>query len=66
MARSSPLTTNEYARFQLLQKWQKQASAPLAYYLFDLLLFDLLWAEGMDATAEAVLERRRATNRDHL
>jgi hypothetical protein len=24
-------------RFQLLQKWQKQASAPLAYYLFDVL-----------------------------
>jgi len=44
----------EYARFQLLQKWQKQPSAPLAYYVFD-----LLWTEGMDVTAEPVLERRR-------
>jgi bifunctional non-homologous end joining protein LigD len=37
----------------LLQKWQKQAGAPLAYYLFD-----LLWMEGMDV-AEPVLERWR-------
>jgi bifunctional non-homologous end joining protein LigD len=42
------------SRFQLLQKWQKQASAPLAYYLFD-----VLWTEGMDVTAGRVLERRR-------
>jgi bifunctional non-homologous end joining protein LigD len=41
-------------RFQLLQKWQKQPTAPLAYYLFD-----LLWTEGVDMTAERVLERRR-------
>jgi bifunctional non-homologous end joining protein LigD len=46
-------------RFQLLQKWQKQASAPLAYYVFD-----LLWAEGTDLTSERVLERRRRLNRE--
>jgi bifunctional non-homologous end joining protein LigD len=51
----------EYARFQLLQKWQKQPSAPLAYYVFD-----LLWTEGMDVTAEPVLERRRRLTRNHL
>ncbi|MBV8483870.1 MAG: non-homologous end-joining DNA ligase [Verrucomicrobia bacterium] len=41
-------------RFQLLQKWQKQPTAPIAYYLFD-----VLWARGADVTGEAVLERRR-------
>lgn len=45
---------NGIPRFQLLQRFQKQPTAPLAYYLFD-----LLWAEGMDVTAEPVLERRR-------
>jgi hypothetical protein len=48
-------------RFQLLQKWQKRLTAPLAYYVFD-----LLWTEGTDLTSERVLERRRATNSDRL
>jgi ATP dependent DNA ligase domain len=30
------------------------STAPLAYYVFD-----LLWTEGMDVTAERILERRR-------
>ena len=41
---------------QLLQKWQKQAGAPLAYYVFSLLL-----AEGTDLTSERVPERRNGT-----
>jgi bifunctional non-homologous end joining protein LigD len=48
---------NGIPRFQLLQRFQKQPTAPLAYYVFD-----LLWAEGMNVIAEPVLERRRATN----
>jgi bifunctional non-homologous end joining protein LigD len=47
----------EYARFQLLQKWQKQPSAPLAYYVFD-----LLWTQGTDLTSERVLRMPPATN----
>jgi bifunctional non-homologous end joining protein LigD len=44
-----------------IPRFQKQPTAPLAYYLFD-----LLWAEGMDVTAEPILDRRRATNSSHL
>ena len=40
-------------RFQLLQKWQKRPTAPVVYYLFD-----VLWSEGQDLTREPVLKRR--------
>ena len=34
-------------RFQLLQKWQKRPTAPVAYFLFD-----LLWFDGSDWTMQ--------------
>lgn len=40
-------------RFQLLQKWQKRPTAPVVYYLFD-----VLWSEGQDFTSKPVLKRR--------
>ena len=40
-------------RFQLLQQWQKCPTAPLVYYLFD-----LLWSNGWDITGAPVLQRR--------
>jgi len=39
-------------RFQLLQQWQKRPSAPVAFYLFD-----LLWSDGSDITGKTVLQR---------
>jgi ATP dependent DNA ligase domain len=47
------LDNNGIPRFQLLQKWQKQPTAPIAYYVFD-----LLWSEGKDLTSKTVLDRR--------
>jgi bifunctional non-homologous end joining protein LigD len=41
-------------RFQLLQKWQKRPTAPVVYYLFD-----VLWSQGQDLTSKPVLERRQ-------
>jgi bifunctional non-homologous end joining protein LigD len=40
-------------RFQLLQKWQKRPTAPVAYFLFD-----LLWSDGRDVTCKTVVQRR--------
>jgi bifunctional non-homologous end joining protein LigD len=40
-------------RFQLLQKWQKRPTAPVAY-----ILFDLLWDHGRDLTGKTVVQRR--------
>jgi bifunctional non-homologous end joining protein LigD len=40
-------------RFQLLQKWQKRPTAPVAYVLFD-----LLWDNGCDLTDKSVIQRR--------
>src|ERR1700758_2850588 len=45
-------------RFQLLQRFQKQPTAPTLYYVFD-----LLWNNGADLTQRPVLERRAALNR---
>ena len=40
-------------RFQLLQKWQKRPTAPVAYVLFD-----LLWDNGRDVTSKSIVQRR--------
>jgi bifunctional non-homologous end joining protein LigD len=40
-------------RFQLLQRFQKQPTAPTLYYVFD-----LLWSGGVDLTGKTILERR--------
>jgi bifunctional non-homologous end joining protein LigD len=40
-------------RFQLLQQWQKRPTAPVVYYLFD-----LLWSNGRDLAGKTVLPRR--------
>jgi bifunctional non-homologous end joining protein LigD len=40
-------------RFQLFQKWQKRPTAPVVYYLFD-----LLWHNGRDLTGKSVVQRR--------
>ena len=40
-------------RFQLLQRFQKQPTAPTVYYIFD-----LLWSDGADFTHKPILERR--------
>src|SRR6266446_217830 len=40
-------------RFQLLQQWQKRPTAPVSFYLFD-----LLWYDGRDPTGKTVLQRR--------
>ena len=37
---------NGIPRFQLLQRFQKQPTAPTLYYIFD-----ILWSEGEDITA---------------
>jgi bifunctional non-homologous end joining protein LigD len=40
-------------RFQLLQQWQKRPTAPVVFYLFD-----LLWHNGHDIAGKTVLQRR--------
>ena len=40
-------------RFQLLQQWQKRPTAPVVFYLFD-----VLWSDGRDFTAKTVLQSR--------
>jgi bifunctional non-homologous end joining protein LigD len=40
-------------RFQLLQQWQKRPTAPVVYYLFD-----LLWCDGRDITGRTIVQRR--------
>jgi hypothetical protein len=41
-------------RFQVLQKWQKRPTAPVAYVLFD-----LLWDSGRDLTGNNAVKRRK-------
>jgi ATP-dependent DNA ligase len=43
---------NGIPRFQLLQRFQKQPTAPTLYYIFD-----ILWSEGEDITAKPIMER---------
>ena len=38
-------------RFQLLQQWQKRPTAPVVYFLFD-----LLWSDGRDLTSKTVVQ----------
>jgi bifunctional non-homologous end joining protein LigD len=45
-------------RFQLLQRFQKQPTAPTLYYVFD-----VLWCDGEDITGKPVVERRRVLER---
>ena len=40
-------------RFQLLQQWQKRPTAPVLFFLFD-----LLWSDGRSLTGKTVLRRR--------
>ena len=44
---------NGIPRFQLLQGFQKQPTAPTLYYVFD-----VLWTDGTDVTGKTILERR--------
>jgi bifunctional non-homologous end joining protein LigD len=44
---------NGIPRFQLLQRFQKQPTAPTVYFIFD-----ALWADGTDITMKTLLERR--------
>jgi ATP-dependent DNA ligase len=41
-----------------LQKWQKQPIAPVAYYVFD-----LLWHNESDWTAQSLINRREQLNK---
>jgi len=45
-------------RFQLLQRFQKQPTAPTLYYVFD-----VLWTDGADITGQTILERRALLER---
>src|ERR1700733_5854956 len=49
---------NGIPRFQLLQRFQKQPTAPTLYYVFD-----VLWSDGADITGQTVLERRAVLER---
>jgi len=45
-------------RFQLLQRFQKQLTAPTLFYVFD-----VLWSDGVDITGQTILERRALLER---
>ena len=49
---------NGIPRFQLLQRFQKQPTAPTIYYVFD-----ALWHNGDDLTGKPILERRSELDR---
>ena len=49
---------NGIPRFQLLQRFQKQPTAPTLYYVFD-----VLWYNGDDLTGNPILERRSVLER---
>lgn len=49
---------NGIPRFQLLQRFQKQPSAPTLYCVFD-----MLWRDGEDITEKAITERRTLLER---
>src|SRR6201990_602656 len=44
---------NGIPRFQLLQRFQKQPTAPTLYYIFD-----VLWYKGDDLTGKTIMARR--------
>jgi bifunctional non-homologous end joining protein LigD len=44
---------NGIPRFQLLQRFQKQPTAPTLYYIFD-----VLWYKGDDLTGKTIMDRR--------
>ena len=44
---------NGIPRFQLLQRFQKQPTAPTLYFVFD-----VLWTNGADITGKTLMERR--------
>jgi bifunctional non-homologous end joining protein LigD len=45
---------NGVPRFQFLQRYQKQPTAPTLYYVFD-----VLWYDGEDLTGRPIMDRRR-------
>jgi bifunctional non-homologous end joining protein LigD len=45
---------NGVPRFQLLQRFQKQPTAPTLYYVFD-----VLWSDDEDLTGRPIMDRRR-------
>ena len=45
---------NTALRFQLLQQWQKRATTPVVFFLFD-----LLWSDGHNLTGKTVVRRRK-------
>ena len=49
---------NGIPRFQLLQRFQKQPTAPTLYYVFD-----VLWFQGDDLTQKPIVERRKVLER---
>jgi hypothetical protein len=49
---------NGIPRFQLLQRFQKQPTAPTLYYVFD-----VLWRDSVDITGQTILERRALLER---
>src|ERR1700745_2780027 len=49
-----PVDEKGIPRFQLLQRFQKQPTAPTLYYVFD-----VLWCDGEDITGKPVVERRK-------
>ena len=49
---------NGIPRFQLLQRFQKQPTAPTLYYVFD-----VLWFQGDELTQKPILERRKVLER---
>ena len=49
------LDENGIPRFQLLQRFQKQPTAPTIYFVFD-----VLWTDGTNITGKTVMERRAA------
>src|ERR1700743_1909407 len=49
---------NGIPRFQLLQRFQKQPTAPTLYYFFD-----VLWYQGDDIAQKPILERRKVLER---
>ena len=49
---------NGIPRFQFLQRFQKQPTAPTLYYVFD-----VLWYNGDDLTGSPILERRSVLER---
>jgi bifunctional non-homologous end joining protein LigD len=49
---------NGIPRFQLLQRFQKQPTAPTLYYVFD-----VLWHNGADLTRKPILKRRSVLER---